>query len=179
VAIGIGADVSADPHVWLDPVLLSRMVLRIGDALASTDPTHALGYRDRARALSGRLLALAIDYRRGLRDCRYQVAVVGHEAFGYVLGRYGPQQVGLNGVSPEGEPTPGRLEQADRVLDSGRGHAVFFEQGGEGTDLARQFAASHDVPAYPLATLEVPPPGGFLHALETNLSTLRRGLECR
>jgi zinc transport system substrate-binding protein len=178
VAAGLGADISSDPHVWLDPVRLARIVVRIGAALASTDPAHGPGYRGRARALADRLLALDGRYRRGLRDCRYHVALVGHEAFGYLLARYGLRQVGFSGVNPEGEPTPSHLEEAERVLTSSRGHAVFFEQGGEGAALARQFAASHHLPSRPLATLEVPPPGGLLHALETNLNTLRRGLAC-
>ena len=54
--------------------------------------------------------------------------VVAHEAFGYLCDAYGLTQVGIEGLSPDSEPDPGRMAE---VIDFVREHSIstiFFEE---------------------------------------------------
>jgi zinc transport system substrate-binding protein len=105
---------------------------------------------------------------------------VSHEAFAYLGGRYDIRQFGLAGVTPEGEPTAGRLTEARRLIEVGEAGAVFYEAGGESQRAIDNLAADAGVPALPLSTLESEPPSGdYISVMEDNLESLRKGLGCR
>jgi zinc transport system substrate-binding protein len=171
VAVGDSSeeDLSADPHVWLDPAHMGQIVVEVAGAIPGASD----------RELLSELGALSDRYADGLASCRFRTMVVPHEAFGYLGDAYGLQQFGLAGVDPEGEPGAARLSQAHQLLTSGQAGAVFYETGGESEDLAETVAADAGVPALALSTLESDPPtGDYLSVMEDNLVSLRRGLDC-
>jgi zinc transport system substrate-binding protein len=171
VAVGdsSGEDLSADPHLWLDPAHMAQIVMEVTGAVpGATD-----------RELRSELVALSDRYADGLATCRFRTMVVPHEAFGYLAETYGLEQFGLAGVNPEGEPGATRLVQAHQLLTSGNAGAVFYEVGGESQEVAETVAADAGVPALPLSTLESEPPtGDYLTVMEDNLASLQRGLDC-
>lgn len=171
----------SDPHVWLDPVLMRRIVETVARALAEVDPGGADAYRRRSAALGDELDRLDGAYREGLADCRYRTFVVTHEAFGYLAARYRLRQLGILGLQPEGEPSAARVEAAIAAIASGEAApAVFHEATEQGRRIGAAVAADADVPALPLETLESRPASGdYLSAMGGNLGTLREGLRCR
>lgn len=172
-------DLSADPHVWLDPVIMQDIVRAVADALADRDPAGAVGYRRRAREVVDELERLDRQYAMSLEGCTYNTLVVTHEAFGYLAGRYGLAEVGVAGLSPEAEPSADRLNAVADVIELGRAGAVFYERTDEGERLGRSVAEDNGVPALPLYTLESDPEeGDYLSAMEENLSALSEGLGC-
>jgi zinc transport system substrate-binding protein len=109
-----------DPHVWLDPVLMSQLAGEVERGLAKADPKGAATYEKNARALHGRLAALDARYRERLTGCARDLLVTSHEAFAYLTDRYGLRQEGVAGLSPDAEPDPARLgELADLARDQG------------------------------------------------------------
>jgi zinc transport system substrate-binding protein len=105
--------------------------------------------------------------------------LVTHDAFGYLADRYGLEQVGLAGISPEGEPTSDSLVQAEALVLEGKVNAVFYEETDEGRRIAEAVAQDLDVPALPLATLESrSPEGDYLTVMDSNLESLVEGLGC-
>jgi ABC-type Zn uptake system ZnuABC Zn-binding protein ZnuA len=54
-----GQDTGTDPHVWLDPLLATREVTNIENALAQADPANAAYYHDHAAAYKQQLAGLA------------------------------------------------------------------------------------------------------------------------
>lgn len=169
----------ADPHVWLDPVLMLDVVDAVVQALVSEDPAGREDYERRAAAVAGELRELDAAYREALSSCSFSTMVVTHEAFGYLAARYGLQQLGITGVTPEGEPTADRLRAVSETVDQGKAGAVFFEGTDEGERLGTRVAGDLGVPALPLATLEsAPPDGDYLSAMRANLESLSGGLAC-
>lgn len=171
-----------DPHLWLDPGAMRTMASLLANIFTAVDPDGRAGYRRRAEALRAELEDLEDRYRRVLdiTGCRYRTLVASHEAFNYMVGRYGFHQYGLAGLSPEGEPTPERRARAQRLLENGEAGAVFYESGGESQSAARTLAEDAGVPALPLSTLESEPRSGdYVSVMEDNLESLRRGLGCR
>jgi zinc transport system substrate-binding protein len=117
---GVGDEAGkSDPHVWLDPVLYSRVVRRIG---------AALGAPARANTLAHRVLALDAEYRRGLAHCERRDFVTSHAAFGYLAARYRLHQIPITGIDPESEPSPKRLKSLIDLVRSEHVTTVFFER---------------------------------------------------
>ena len=172
---------SGDPHVWLDPVLMEQITLTISGALVAADPNGKAGYEERAARVTAQLSGLDSSYRSGLSGCRSTSFVTTHEAFGYLADQYALGQIGIEGLTPEAEPSADQLRTAESAIRDGRAApAVFYEGTAEGERIGRAVAASVGVPALPLGTLEFDPaPGDYLSVMRANLASLEKGLQCR
>jgi zinc transport system substrate-binding protein len=115
-----GKEGGLDPHVWLDPVLMSQLVGEVERGLAAADPKGAATYEKNSQALQDQLTALDTRYRDRLTGCSRDLLVTSHDAFGYLANRYGLRQEGVAGLSPDAEPDPARLgELAQLARDQG------------------------------------------------------------
>ena len=115
-----GQEGGLDPHVWLDPVLMSQLVGEVERGLASADPKGTATYGRNTRALQDKLAALDARYRQRLTGCARDLLVTSHDAFGYLTNRYGLRQAGVAGLSPDDEPDAARLgELAQLARDEG------------------------------------------------------------
>jgi zinc transport system substrate-binding protein len=120
--------VPGDPHFWLDPQRLADVATAFTDEMATADPAHAADYRRHGASLVRRLQALDRDFRTGLADCRQHTIVVSHDAFGYLGRRYGLDVVGINGLSPEAEPSPAHLRTLHDLIQREGITTVFTEE---------------------------------------------------
>jgi zinc transport system substrate-binding protein len=174
------ADLGFDPHVWLDPVLMESIVNEVADALVRADPEGTSGYRARERTTTDELAALDARYRTALAECAFSRFVTTHEAFGYLAAEYGLAQLGVEGLTPESEPSASRIEAAIQAIQAGAAApAVFYEGTDEGRRVGESVAEDAGVSAYPLGTLESDPaPLDYQGAMQGNLDVLMRGLSC-
>jgi zinc transport system substrate-binding protein len=117
-----------DPHVWLDPVLMSQLAGEVERGLAAADPKGAGTYQKNAQALHDRLTALDTRYRDRLTGCTRDLLVTSHEAFGYLANRYGLRQEGVAGLSPDTEPDPARLGDLAQLARDQGVTTVFTEE---------------------------------------------------
>lgn len=169
-----------DPHVWLDPVDMGGVVRLVASALEAADPSGAKTYEaNQAKALRD-LEALDSSFRAGLANCAFTTFVATHEAFGYLAARYGLHQLGIEGITPESEPSAARIQAATEAIDSGRAApAVFYEGTDEGRRIGESVASDVGVPALPLGTLEsAPSTGDYPSVMRANLTSLEKGLRC-
>jgi zinc transport system substrate-binding protein len=113
-------DAHADPHVWLNPVQMIEIVDTIERSLVEIATEERDAFATRADDLRAELSALDDEYTSGLADCARRDLFTSHEAFGWLARRYDLRQQGVAGISPDEEPSPGRLaELAEMVRDSG------------------------------------------------------------
>jgi zinc transport system substrate-binding protein len=124
---GEHAGTGMDPHVWLDPGLLGRLVQRVEAGLAKADPGGRAVYAENAAAYRRELGLLDDEFGRRLRDCPRRVIVTAHAAFGYLARRYGLTQEAIAGLSPESEPDPQRLAHLAELVRSTGTTTVFTE----------------------------------------------------
>lgn len=179
-----GADVleaagsPADPHVWLDPVLLATVVDEVGDRLAATDPGGAGGYGRRARAFSARLRALHRDYADRLRGCDTRSFVTSHAAFTHLADRYDLDQIAISGTDPEAEPTPRRVAEVAAAARTAGVEVVLTEplvHAGAAEAVAAEIGGRTAV----LDPIENEPrDGDYFTAMRSNLDTLADALRC-
>ena len=170
---GQEAGLTADPHVWLDPILFSRVVTRIGTALGRP-----------SASLVADLRKLDREYRRGLRDCKRHEIVTSHATFGYLAARYGLEQVSITGLAPEAEPTPKQLAHVIQVVRRTHATTVFFEtlvSPRLADTVAREVGARTAVldPIEGLKPVEQKRGDNYLTLMRRNLAALRKALACR
>jgi zinc transport system substrate-binding protein len=167
------AGLTADPHVWLDPILFERVVNKIGTALGR-----------RSTALVDDLRKLDGEYRQGLRDCKRHEIVTSHAAFGYLAARYGLTQVSITGLAPESEPTPQQLAHVIQIVRRTHATTVFFERLVSprlADTVAREVGARTAVldPIEGLTPDEQKRGENYLTLMQSNLAALRKALSCR
>lgn len=95
-----------DPHVWVDPVLVSEMVETIAEGLAEIDPDNADTYEENAAAYGEELDAVHEEFERIVEEGERDVAVLaGHDSFQYIEERYGFDIHTPVGASPDESPS--------------------------------------------------------------------------
>jgi zinc transport system substrate-binding protein len=168
---GVGDEVGkSDPHVWLDPVLFSRIVKEIG---------AELGYAKQGDHLARRVLALDRLFGAGLAHCARKDFVTSHAAFGYLAARYHLHQVPITGIDPESEPSPQHLRALIQLVRREHVTTVFFERL-VSPRLAETVARDAGAKAAVLDPIEGITDGNdYFSVMRQNLRQLRTALGCR
>lgn len=109
-------DADFDPHVWLNPLRAQEQAERIAAALVTDDPEGSLEYVRNSDGLEAELRGLDELIARRLSDCALGTAVVSHLAYGHMAERYGFNQLGLAGLSPEFESGPSHIASVIRQI---------------------------------------------------------------
>lgn len=102
-------DHGLDPHAWLDPTNMITITDAVAARLAAIDPTHAQAYRANADTLDAQLRKLDRDFATALAHCARSQFVTTHAAFGYLARRYHLEQIPINGLTPDAQPSPSRI----------------------------------------------------------------------
>ncbi|BBH20568.1 high-affinity zinc uptake system binding-protein ZnuA [Paenibacillus baekrokdamisoli] len=116
-----------DPHVWLDPVLAQKEVESIQAAFEQADPANKEDYKKNAESYIAKLKDLDEAYKSGLKDVKNKDFVTQHAAFSYLAKQYGLTQVPIAGLSPEQEPSPGKMADIIKFAKEHQVTTIFFE----------------------------------------------------
>jgi zinc transport system substrate-binding protein len=179
-----GEEGGIDPHVWLDPVLMSQLVAEVERGLASADKKGAETYRRNAEALQAKLAALDTRYRERLTDCARTLLVTSHEAFGYLAARYGLEQRGVAGLSPDAEPDPARLGELAELAREEGVTTIFTEENVPpriADTLAREAGGLRTEVLSPLESLtkrQRAAKSDYFTLMERNLDKIATALDC-
>lgn len=120
-------DGGLDPHVWLNPEYAKKEMENIKNAFVSADPKNKDFYEANYEKYAAEFDRLDEDFHNTIETLPNREIVVAHEAYGYLCDAYGLTQVGIEGLTPDSEPTPRRMA---RIIDFVREHhvkVIFFE----------------------------------------------------
>jgi zinc transport system substrate-binding protein len=176
-------ELTADPHVWLDPKRYSKIVGAVAEALAAVDPNDASAFRGNAEAYRARLDELSGEYATGLETCDSRTIVTNHAAFGYLADAYGLKQIAIAGLAPEAEVDPARLAEL-RTLVRDEGITTIFTESLAPPEVAETLAREAGVTTAVLNPLEgltddqLAAGEDYLSVMRDNLETLRGALGC-
>jgi zinc transport system substrate-binding protein len=177
-ALGIDEDGDdVDPHVWLDPTQLGRIVDVVAGALADEVPDSEADVDAAARRYRDELVDLDADLASQLGDCRRDLVVSAHDAFGRLARRYGLRTEALTGLSPEAEPDPGRLAELADLVER-EGVTTVFTEALVAPDVAEVLAREAGVRTAVLDPIEGPSDGGYVGAMRRNGDALAVALGC-
>ena len=168
------AEGDADPHLWLDPVLveafLPTLAERVGEALrrAGSGAPAEGSLHDAPAAQLERVRAIDREYREQLAPSAGAAIITHHAAWSRLAGRYGFQIVGVIQQAEELEPSPGHLAE---VIAAGREHrvAAVFTESQLDARLAHRVAEQIDAP---VGTLDPLGHGDWEAMMRENLETL-------
>jgi manganese/zinc/iron transport system substrate-binding protein len=121
---------SADPHIWMDPLLWAEAGGPAAEAvIALAAPGAAEAVRGRLERWRARLARLDAYAREALGRIppERRLLVTAHDAFGYFGARYGLELESLQGLSTDSEASLARVERLVALLVDRRVPAVFAE----------------------------------------------------
>ena len=105
-----------DPHVWLDPRLVSKQARTIRDALSRLDPEGREAFDANCTAFQKELDALHAELAATLAPLKGREIFVFHPAYGYFCEAYGLKQtaVELEGKAPNARELAALIESAKK-----------------------------------------------------------------
>jgi zinc transport system substrate-binding protein len=118
---------SKDPHVWLSPVLAQQEVDTIAKAIEKLDPNNKNQYEKNAENFKSELTDLNRLYQETIDKAEKKEFVTQHAAFGYLAKQYGLTQIPIAGLSPDVEPTLGKLKELAEVTKKKNIKVIYFE----------------------------------------------------
>jgi len=124
---GHNHDQEGDSHMWLDPLAAEQEVNAILAALIAVDEKNAAYYTENAQKFTKQLVELDQEYKKVLSNTTRKDLITSHEAFGYLAARYGLNQVGIMGLSPDAEPTPDKMAEITKFCREHKVKYIFFE----------------------------------------------------
>ena len=170
-----------DPHFWLDPIRLADVADATAARLAEIDPENAESFLQNAAALRFQFDELDNEFQQGLAECARLDLVTSHRSFGYLANRYGLNQAGIAGLSPEQEPSAAQLANVSDLVRAEQVLVIYYEKlvdPGVAQTIADETGATTDV-LDPLETLSETASGlDYFQVMRSNLAALRRGLDC-
>lgn len=178
-----GSGSGKDPHIWLDPVLMSQMADLVRNALIAADPSHSTVYEANAQTLKQKLSQLDSDYKTGLSKCEQKSFVTSHAAFAYLAQRYDLTQVSISGLNPDEEPSAQKLKEIVDFARTNKVNVIFFESL-VSPDLSETIASEVGAQTLVLNPLEgltqTQQAAGedYISVMEENLQNLKTALVC-
>ncbi len=173
-----------DPHVWLDPRRVSKVLPDLADRLI-----------DVAGLDASAIEACLADYRAELASVDAEVAelvvtvpdsnrklVTNHDALGYFADRYGFEVIGTVIPSPTGlaETNPARLEELAELIEEAKVKAIFAETLHSTDDADALGARIGEVAVVTLLTGALGPEGSsadtYIGFLRTNATLITEAL---
>lgn len=116
-----------DPHLWLNPENAKLQMQNISNALRTLDSVDAetilKNYQDSEKKID----ALDQQYQNAKAQWMRNDIVVMHEAFGYLCQAYGLEQIPLEGINADAEPSPAKMAELSKYIQDHDVKAIFAE----------------------------------------------------
>ncbi len=170
-----------DPHVWVDPVLASKMVETILAGFIAADPSHRLAYQQNATNLQSQLAQLDREFRQQLATCKQRTIVTSHAAYHYLADRYNLTILPISGLTPTQEPSAGKLAELSKLVEKQHISTIFFESQ-TNPDLAQTLARETGAKTAILDPIEginqASSEESYVSIQQKNLVNLKAALSC-
>ena len=175
VEAGDGVDEKTlyDPHTWLDPVKVAEEAQIIADKLSDIDVEHKDTYQKNSKEFIKKATELNVKYKDKFEKVSQKTFVTQHTAFSYLAKRFGLNQLGIAGISPEQEPSPRQLTEIQEFVKTYKVKTIFTESNAS-SKVAETLVKSAGVSLKTLNPLEADPGNDktYLENLEENMLVL-------
>jgi zinc transport system substrate-binding protein len=122
------ADLKYDPHVWLNPMNAKEEMKAIKDALVKADPSNKDYYESNYEDNAKKLDALDKEFKDASVNFKKKDIVVAHQAFGYICNAYGLNQVAIEGLQADAEPTAAKMAEIAEFAKKNDVKYIFYEE---------------------------------------------------
>jgi zinc transport system substrate-binding protein len=175
---------SVDPHIWLDPILAKQQVKNIRDGLIKVDPTNSAYYKENAKRFISDLDTLDKTIKSELSSCEKKDFIAFHNAFSYFSKRYGLTQHSIQGVSPEADILPQRLQQIVSLARNMGLDTIYTEELADprfASVLAQEIPNGKVLVLSPIEGIDKEEQNAgvdYLDKMKENIENLKVGLKC-
>lgn len=171
-----------DPHVWLSPLNAEKEMDNIKNAYIKADPDNRDYYEANYELYASRFADLNQKFKDTLSSLQNKDIVVSHEAFGYLCDAYGLNQVGIEGLSPDSEPSPAKMAEIIDFVRANHVRVIFFEElvsPKVAETIAKETSSSVQVlnPLEGLSDEELESGADYFSVMEENLKQLEAALK--
>ena len=175
---GVDAKTLYDPHTWLDPEKVAEEAQIIADKLSEQDSANKETYQKNAQNFSAKAHDLTKKYQPIFENADQKTFVTQHTAFSYLAKRFGLNQLGIAGISPDQEPSPRQLTEIQEFVKTYKVKTIFTESNAS-SKVANTLVKSTGVTLKTINPLEADPQNdkSYLENLEENLSVLAQELK--
>ena len=175
---GIDEKTLYDPHTWLDPEKVAEEAQIIADKLSELDNANKDTYQKNAQSYSNKAHDLTNKYKPIFEKASQKTFVTQHTAFSYLAKRFGLNQLGIAGISPDQEPSPRQLTEIQDFVKTYKVKTIFTESNAS-SKVADTLVKSTGVSLKTLNPLEADPQNdkSYLENLEENLAVLAQELK--
>ena len=177
-------DEGKDPHVWLDPMRAKQEMKNIRDAFVKADPENGDYYEANYEKYAGEFDELDQEFRDGLKSTKSRDIIVAHEAFGYLCNAYDLKQLAIEGLTPDSEPDPAKMQEVIEYAKKYDIHTIFFEELAS-PKVAKTVAEEVDAvtavlnPIEGLSEEDIEAGEDYFSVMRKNLEALRKALNRR
>jgi len=175
---GIDEKTLYDPHTWLDPEKVAEEAQIIADKLSELDSANKDIYQKNAQNFSAKAHDLTKKYQPIFEKVSQRNFVTQHTAFSYLAKRFGLNQLGIAGISPDQEPSPRQLTEIQEFVKNYKVKTIFTESNAS-SKVADTLVKSTGVSLKTLNPLEADPQNykSYLENLEDNIAILAEELK--
>jgi len=173
-----------DPHIWLDPLLAKKQVIAIRDSFIRADPAGKEYYTKNADQFIQKLDSLDTDFRSTFATCQKKDVLITHATLVYFCKEYGCNQVPVEGVNAEGDPSPAVLAEIIIQAKEKNITTVFVENlmnPKSAKTLAEEIHGKVLVfnSIHGLTEDEQNSGENYLSQMRENIATIKTGLDCK
>jgi zinc transport system substrate-binding protein len=174
-----------NPHIWLDPHLAKQQVEKIRDGLIKIDPADATYYNQNAKRFISELDNLDRTIKSELSNCEKKDFIAFHNAFSYFADRYGLTQHSIQGISPEAEILPQRLQQIISLARDMGLDTIYSEELVDprfANVIAQEISNGKVLVLSPIEGIKKEEENagvGYIEKMNENIENLRVGLKCK
>ena len=175
---GIDEKTLYDPHTWLDPEKVAEEAQIIADKLSELDSANKDTYQKNAQNFSAKAHDLTKKYQPIFEKANQKTFVTQHTAFSYLAKRFGLNQLGIAGISPDQEPSPRQLTEIQEFVKTYKVKTIFTERNAS-SKIAETLIKSTGVSLKTLNPLEADPQNdkSYLDNLEEDIAILAEELK--
>ena len=175
---GVDEKTLYDPHTWLDPEKVAEEAQIIADKLSEQDSANKETYQKNAQSFSDKAHELTKKYQPIFEKSSQKTFVTQHTAFSYLSKRFGLNQLGIAGISPDQEPSPRQLTEIQEFVKTYKVKTIFTESN-VSSKVADTLVKSTGVSLKTLNPLEADPQNdkSYLENLEENMAILAQELK--
>ncbi|MDZ5783039.1 metal ABC transporter solute-binding protein, Zn/Mn family [Marinococcus luteus] len=117
-----------DPHVWIDPVQAKEAAGVIKDQLIEADPDNEQTYENNYEELAAELDELDDRFETLVDESSKNQFIVSHAAYGYWEERYGLEEIAVNGVNAQDEPSTQEINDIIDKAEQNDLNAIMVEE---------------------------------------------------
>ena len=104
------------------------MAEKIKDTLCEADAVYKDYYERNFNQLISEIQLVDDEFNAAFSDIKNNKIVVAHEAYGWLCKAYNLEQIAIEGISAEGEPSPSKMQELINSIKENDIKYIFFEE---------------------------------------------------